>query len=346
MKIAIHKRINSFSDRWIDYCENNNISFKIVNCYDSNIIEQLDDCDGLMWHWDQNDYKARLFALQLTFALEKTQIKVFPDLNTSFHFDDKVGQKYLLESVGMPIISSHVFYSKEDALKWINNSAFPKVFKLRGGAGSVNVRLAKTRSEAKKLTNKAFNKGFSSINKLTRLKDRFSEFKNKPSLLSFRGLFSGFIRLFIPLELERFSSRDKGYIYFQDFIEKNEYDTRLVVVGERCFGIRRYCRKGDFRASGSGIVAYDQNFFDHEMIKIAFKTAKELKTQSLAFDFIWDNNQPKIIEISYCYSMGSVYDNCNGYWDENLKWYDKKVNPQYFIMEDFTGEIKNNKYVN
>jgi len=341
MKIAIHQTDGSFSDRWIDYCIKQEISYKIVNCYDSNIISQLDDSDGLMWHWDQNDYKATLFARQLTFALEKMGVKVFPDINTGFHFDDKVGQKYLLESINAPLVSSHVFYSKIDALQWVNSVTFPKVFKLRGGAGSVNVSLLNSRKHAIKHLNKAFGKGFSPINKWTRLKDRIWAFKRDRDLLSMKGILSGFVRLFIPLELERFSSRDKGYIYFQDFIERNDYDTRLVVVGERCFGIRRYCKKGDFRASGSGIVAYDQNFFDHEMIKIAFKTAKELKTQSLAFDFIWDNNQPKIIEISYCYSMGSVYDNCNGYWDEDLKWHNKKVNPQFFIIEDFLRDIKN-----
>jgi hypothetical protein len=343
MKIAIHKSEGSFSDRWISYCVEFKIPHIIVDCYIDDILSVLknNNCNGLMWHWDQNDYKAMLFARQLTFALEKTQIKVFPDINTALHFDDKVGQKYLLEAINAPLVTSHVFYSKEDALKWINVVEFPKVFKLRGGAGSVNVSLANSKAKAKSLARKAFGKGFSPVNKMARFKDRLWHFKLNPTVFNFRGIISGLIRFFIPLEIEKFSSREKGYIYFQDFVPKNDYDTRLVVVGERCFGIRRYCKKGDFRASGSGIVAYDQNFFDHEMIKIAFKTAKELKTQSLAFDFIWDNNQPKIIEISYCYSMGSVYDNCNGYWDEDLKWHNKKVNPQFFIIEDFLRDIKN-----
>lgn len=340
MKIAIHKRVGSFSDRWIDYCERKRIPYKIVNCYDSDIVSQLNDCAGLMWHWDQNDYKAVLFARQLTFALEKKQIKVFPDVNTALHFDDKVGQKYLLEAINAPLVNSHVFYSKRDALKWINTVKFPKVFKLRGGAGSVNVRLVNTKTEAKILAKKAFGSGFSPINKWTRLKDRIWDFKRDQSLLAIRGVLSGFVRLIIPLELERFSHKEKGYIYFQDFIPKNDFDTRMVVVGERCFGIRRYCRKGDFRASGSGLLAYDKHFFDKEIIEQSFKIAKELKSQSLAFDFIWEDSNLKIIEISYCYSMGSSYDDCHGYWDKNLEWLDKEVNPQIFIIEDFIKSLK------
>jgi hypothetical protein len=98
MKIAIHDHTGSFSDRWIRYCEENQVPYKPVNCYDSDIVTQLDDCKGLMWHWNQNDYKATLCARQLTISLHKKGIKVFPDINTAWHPDDKVGRKYLLEA--------------------------------------------------------------------------------------------------------------------------------------------------------------------------------------------------------------------------------------------------------
>jgi hypothetical protein len=38
--------------------------------------------------------------------------------------------------------------------------------------------------------------------------------------------------------------------------------------------------------------------------------------------------------------MGKAYDDCQGFWDSNLKWHDKKVNPQYFIIEDFIENLK------
>src|SRR5690554_7426909 len=90
MKIAIHHREGSFSERWIEYCKNKHIEFKIVNCYDSNIIEQLKDCDALMWHHSHGNYKDLIFAKELLFALEHTGIKTFPNFNTGWHFDDKV----------------------------------------------------------------------------------------------------------------------------------------------------------------------------------------------------------------------------------------------------------------
>ena len=340
MKIAIHHTPGSFSDRWISYCREKQIVFKQVNCYDSDIMTQLDDCEGLMWHWDQTDYKAALFARQLTISLEKKGIKVFPDINTAWHFDDKVGQKYLLEAIGAPLVKSYVFYTSQEALAWVNTTTFPKVFKLRGGAGSENVSLAKTKKMAQWLVHKAFGKGFSQVNHVSRLKDRLMVFKREKNLRALRGVLSGFARMFVPKQSDQFFHNEKGYVYFQDFVPGNEYDTRLVVIGDRCFGVRRYCRKGDFRASGSGIKVYDPELIDKKCIQIAFEVANKLNTQSVALDFILDGSEPKIVEISYCFVMGRFYDDCLGFWDRTLTWHEKTVNPQYFMIEDFINTLR------
>ena len=99
MKVAIHDRNNSFSDEWIKYCKVNDIEYKIVNAYSNNILDEIKGCDCFLWHWIHTDYKASIFARQLTQVLETKGVKVFPNLNTCWHFDDKIGQKYLFESL-------------------------------------------------------------------------------------------------------------------------------------------------------------------------------------------------------------------------------------------------------
>lgn len=73
MKIAIADRKGSFSDYWITYCEENNIPFIRVNPYDSDIINQVKDCDAFMWHHRNHyrynrliewEYKATYFTMQ------------------------------------------------------------------------------------------------------------------------------------------------------------------------------------------------------------------------------------------------------------------------------------------
>ena len=112
MKIAFHNT-GGFTPRWIKYCEKNNIQYKKVNAYDTDIVEQLKDCDAFMWHHHQSNYKDVLFAKQLLFSLEQSGKVVFPNFNTGWHFDDKVGEKYLFEAIGAPVVPTFVFYTKK-----------------------------------------------------------------------------------------------------------------------------------------------------------------------------------------------------------------------------------------
>ncbi len=331
--IAIHDRPGSFSDRWIEYCEKRHIPYSRVNCYDSKIITQLKSFDVLLWHWHHADAKAILFARQFLWSAQQMGIKIFPNINTCWHFDDKVGQKYLLESIGAPLVPSHVFYDKKEAMDWIEKAEFPKVFKLRGGASSMNVRLVKTRSEAKDLCEIAFGRGFK-VNA-----GYFSDFSTKVSKVVKKSDFIGKIRR-LPISLiniysnNKMRGRDKGYIYFQDFIANNEYDTRVTIVGNRAFAFRRRVRKNDFRASGSGNIDYDQAKINMKCVEIGFQVAKRLGAQSMAFDFIEaDASTPLIVEVSYCYVPEPVHV-CKGHWDEKLSWHEGSMWPEYAIIED------------
>ena len=169
MKIAIHERKGGFTERWIAYCKENSIDYVLVNCFDSNIIDQIKDCNALFWHYNHGISGEGLFAKQLLFAVQQSGMAVFPNYNTNWHFDDKIGQKYLFESLNIPSIKTDVFYKKEDSLKWIETALFPKVFKLSSGAGAINVRLVNSKRDAKKLTFKAFGKGFKNVSAIEKL---------------------------------------------------------------------------------------------------------------------------------------------------------------------------------
>lgn len=334
MKIAIHpNEINDFFQKgWIEYCEKNNIPHKIVNCYENNIIDQLKDCDVLMWHFSNYDYRDLLFAKQLLYSVKKMGKLVFPDFNTCWHFDDKVGQKYLLEAISAPLIPSYVFYNKIDAYNWINKTSFPKVFKLRNGSGSNNVVLVKNKKQARQLTKKSFSNGFSFYNRRSAFVDRCVRVINgKESKI---GLLKAIYRLFFVSPKIKLASRQKGYIYFQDFIQNDGYDVRVVIISERAFALKRLVRENDFRASGSGNIIYDQNAIDISCIRIAFEVAEKLDTQCLTFDFIIHKNSGKhyIGEISYGFAA-RAYDKCPGYWDKKLVFHKESVCLDEYIID-------------
>ena len=142
----------------------------------------------------------------------------------------------------------------------------------------------------------------------------------------------GIIRLVYTTEFSKISGKERGYIYFQEFISDNDSDIRVIVIDQKAFAIKRMVRKNDFRASGSGTILYDKELFDKDTIKLSIETAEKLKTQCVAFDFVYKNKKPLIVEISYGFSPEG-YDDCPGYWDKSLNWHEGAFDPYGWMVE-------------
>ena len=331
--IAIHDNNSPvlFHFRWIDHCQKNNIPFKLVNCYATDIVHQLKDCKALMWHYHQAEPSDIVMAKSLLFSMEQSGMKVFPDFNTAWHFDDKVGQKYLLEALEIDIVKTWVFYSEKVAMEWIDHTTFPKVFKLRGGAGSQNVQLIHYAAQAKKLVDKAFGKGFPAYDGWESIQERYRRWRlGKTDAFD---VVKGFVRLVKPPRYASVIGNEMNYLYFQEFIANNDSDIRIVIVDGKAFGIKRMNRKDDFRASGSGFIIYEKDAIDERFVKVSFEYQKKLKAQCIAYDYVLDeNNQPLLIEISYGFANAG-YDDCPGYWDEQLVWHEGKFNAYGWMVD-------------
>lgn len=342
-QLAIHHQTRSWSNRWIAYCETHAIPYKLVNCFDSDIIAQLRTFDGLLWHWHHGDPREQLVARHVIRAAETMGIKVFPSTSTCWHFDDKIAQKYLLEAIGAPLVPTHVFYDLEDTLDWIEQTSFPKVFKLRRGAGSSNVKLVRSPAEAHALAKRAFSSGFSPIPHYGQ--DAVKRYKAAQR----RGDLLNVIRRITQVLAKirnnrRLIGREIGYAYFQDFIPGNNFDTRVNIIGDRAFAFTRNVRPGDFRASGSGDVVYDVRRINQKCVAIAFEVTRKIESQSMAFDFVLDESQePLILEVSYAFgssrNIGQTVYSCPGHWDSKLNWHQGHVWPQDAILIDLLNEV-------
>ncbi len=301
-------------------------------------MKQLSAVKGLLWHWHHTIPQDVLIARNVIRAAEMMGLKVYPNTNTCWHYDDKLAQKYLLEGVGAPVVPTYVFYNQPEALAWVSQTTFPKIFKLRKGAGARNVRLVATASEAEKLIRQAFNRGFKPV------PGYFSDFETKLGKTRAGADLLAKVqrlpkRLIIIHRANKFMGRERGYVYFQDFIPDNQYDTRVVIIGKRAFAYMRMVRPGDFRASGAGKFAFDLEKLNPACIRIAFDITQKLAAQSLAFDFVTDlQGNPYIIEISY--SFGTVgLKQCRGYFDQGLTWHEETLLPEDAILIDFLEEF-------
>lgn len=335
LKLAIHHRDSSFSERWIITAQNLNIDYILVNCYSDDIITELkkNNVTHLMWHINHSSITDLNTYPNVFNSAELMGIKVFPNFNSNWHFDNKISQKYLLESIGAPLVETHVFYEKKEALKYIEEQEFPIVSKLKRGAGATNVNLLRNMNSAKEHIDKMFGGGISSTGKVMDHLDqkiRVGKQIKNPLLLAKKII--GFVQK--TKNENKFSDKEKGYVYFQKFMKGNTHDTRIIVIGEIAFAIIRLNRENDFRASGSGKIDYDYKNVDVRFVKEAFRISKRLKTDCLAYDFIYDsNNEVKLVEVCFGFNV-KVYDSCQGYWTEDLIFKEGEFNPQEIMLRN------------
>jgi hypothetical protein len=204
----------------------------------------------------------------------------------------------------------------------------------------MNVRLVKTIVEAETLVDQAFSGGFKSAAGYAREALRRLRSQLDRKQVDWRGKLTRLPATLMTLHRRnKMLGREIGYVYFQEFIPDNQFDIRITIIGNRAFGCTRDNRENDFRASGAGKVNYDKKRIPEECIRIAFGVAKQLKTQSIAFDFVMDTNRhPLIVETSYAFCTDVVY-GCGGYWDAELEWHEGDVWPEDAIFEDILTQV-------
>ena len=350
MKIAIHPDkigSESYSEKWAEFLRKRNIEVKWVDLTAVDALEQVKDCDGLMWRTAHTPNDKQL-AKRILYAIEKyLNIPVFPDHNTYWHYDDKIAQYYIMQAAGIPTPQTWIFWDKNTALNWAKNTKYPKVFKLSAGAGSSNVLKVSSKTEAFALIDKMFGRGIFPMTMNEYMPRIIPRNLRQLQAMLFRikqGLLYGLTALYPPLPSSWWQP-EKDYIYFQEFIADNAYDTRITIIGDRAFGYRRFNRPNDFRASGSGNFDVEPTKIDLNCVKLAFNISNKLKFQSMAYDFIFQDNKPILIEISYTF-VDWMLEKCPGHWNSNLNWVEGNMWPEEAQVEDFikyVREVKNKK---
>lgn len=346
MIIAIHPdkiASGSYSEKWAEFLKKCNINVKWVDLTATDWIEQVKGCDGVMWRMAHtpNDKNS---AYRILYAIEYyLKIPVFPSYDTCWHFDEKLSQYYLMKAADIPMPAVWIFWNRQEALNWASKTTYPKVFKLSAGASSSNVRLVNSAKEAYRLINLMFSYGIYPSIKLIKASDIPFITRGKQSLLDLlRRCRNGFRWVFLkrnPVPQDGWWRLEKDYVYFQEFVPGNEYDTRITVIGDRAFGFRRWNRPNDFRASGSGNFDVDPAKIDRRCVKLAFDVSGKLNSQSMAYDIIFKDNELFIVEISYTYADWAVQ-KCPGHWKPDLTWVEGNMWPEEAHVEDFIKYIE------
>jgi len=325
-------RFDPFCEIFEKILDYNGIQHKRVDVNDADFWDDVRKSDLFIYRWIQWDDHLQLAKNIMPIIEYELKVKCLPDQATSWHYDDKIKQYYLLSLKGYPFIDTWVFYDRKKALEWLEAvTEYPLVFKLTGGAASHSVALAKTKSMAKRMINKMFSSGVTSdrvsFGKTTRAVDF-----NIKKFVRHQG--GNLLRRLRGEDAEAYWQLNKNYVMFQKFLPGNKFDTRIYVVGQRALAFRRMVRKNDFRASGSGNNDFNPEAIDRRCIQMALQVSAEMKFQTMAYDFLYDaNGNPMIAEISYA-SIDRVLYKCPGYWDRDLNFHEGNNWIQYFQLKD------------
>ncbi len=321
------------SPRWKTLLEQAGHRVRMVDVYRPDILAQVRGCDGFMWRWAHFAGMGRVARRLLPVIERHLKLAVYPDLNTCWHYDDKIAQAHLLASVGIPTPQTWIWFDRETALDWADTASYPLVMKLAGGAGSNNVRLIRSPSEAHLWIDRLFS---SFLTTLDEAQFRRMGLRRRAREAA-RALLKGTPREFCSSGYEP----QTGYVLLQEFLPRNDFDTRITVIGDRAFGFRRFNRDGDFRASGSGKIDWTPESVDTNFVRLAFRTSRLLQTQSLAVDGLYRDGAAVVGEVSYTYVSEAVF-KCPGHWvlagDPDagaLAWVEGRMWPEEAQVQDF-----------
>lgn len=339
MKIAIlydkNDKLHStnWSIPWVEYCKENTLDHEIINPYENGVIKKLMEFDIILWHYSNYSFKDMLMAKNILFTMEEHGKKVFPSFKDAWHFDDKLAETYLLESISAPIPKSYYYYDSKSLEADINNLSFPIIAKLRNGSGSHNVKMIKSKEELRGYAKKMFTSGLSSAPSL--LYKASSNIKSSKSLKTFINRAKRIPEFLRSLSNAKKFNIERGYVYLQEFVPNDGYDIKVAVVGDKLSYFCRSVRKGEFRASGGGDFYYDRSKVTKNVIDSAFKTSDDLGFKCMGYDYVVDSKtgEGKIIEISYGFSHHAVL-GANGYFDRNGEWHNEPLNVPEDVLKN------------
>lgn len=328
-----YNRLIPFANKFHSILKYNAIDVIKLTTSDADFLHKLKASDFIFYIFHQTTTEKKTGKRFIYFIDKCLKVPCFPNYNEIWHYDEKIDQAALFKIKNVPSIKSNIFFDRSHALNYIREIKFPIVFKLSSGAGSGDVVMVNNAHHAKRIIDKMFTKGIMPGNipgrKVTGRIGIFNKIHN---------LSSSIYRIISSKEYNYYHERQVGYVLFQDFLPKNEFDIRVNIIGNRAFAFRRFNRKGDFRASGSGIIDFNPEAIDLQCINIAFETSKKFGFRNMAYDFLYDSQRnPVIIESTYIYKDWGVY-KCPGYWDNSLEWHDGNYWPQFLILQDIIDD--------
>lgn len=295
-----------------------NYKVKFVCMSDISTIGDVSGSNVLYTSSEDKGYHYKDFIEDVVYYLQLQGANIIPGYSFLKANNNKVFMELLKNQVFNSNLSlkSYVFGSLEEMMKKINKIDFPIVLKEPKGALSRGVYLAKTKNDLIRLVKKITKTNYFFHN----LKDDLRSFKHE-----------NYIK----------ESKNRKKFILQQFIPNLTNDWKVLIYGDKYFIFERSVRKGDFRASGSGVnnykygsnCNYPDGIFDY--VENIYST---LNVPNLSIDIAFDGDKFFMLEYQ-AINFGTVgYTKSDVFFvKNNKKW--KSVKKEKCIEQIFVESI-------
>jgi glutathione synthase/RimK-type ligase-like ATP-grasp enzyme len=250
----------------------------------------------------QKEYKEYIEDI-LMYLMQKGN-RLVPSINIFKSHENKGYQELHKKLIGISSIPAYYFghYKEIEG----NDIKFPSVLKALDGFGSGNVSLVNSKIEVVKLTSQ---------------KDCIID---KSLFKTIRTIIAKPIKRYIlHKKVIEFNSKDFFHFFkrfiIQDFKPNLTYDYKVLVLYDKYYVLKRYTKKNDFRASGSGNFVFEE--VENTLLDYAYKVFNKFNEPMMSLDICFDGNEFYLIEFQGIHFGPFTLTNSEGYYiKEKLNW--------------------------
>lgn len=271
--------------------------YEIVNNFPTNKIK-----NKLFFYASSQYPMYKSYIQDCLLYIHKMGGKLIPSFSHFIAHENKAFQELEKKRLNINAPAYSIVSTEEEALRLMEIISFPFVAKISSGFASRGV---------KKITNKSNGARFV-----------------KSNMRRYDGLtFSEkIIHMFRKLKFPKRYPRRTGKLIFQELIPNLEYDWKVLVFFDRIYCLKRYTRKNDFRASGSGLFDFTE-VPSKLLLDFALDSREKLNVPMVSLDIVSKENKCYLIEYQAVhFGLITAIKNDNYYsksdnnqWERNFK---------------------------
>ncbi len=189
------------------------------------------DPSDVVIYTSSDEENIRKYLLDVMYLVDK-KCHIIPSYEMLLSHENKGFQQLFRYEHNFGNLIGNYFFDIDDS-----KLSMPKVFKTITGAGSSGVSLVRNQKDLSKIKSQHFT--VSKKRQIIKLQRRLKLRKNEFKIYNYRH--KGFNRL-----------------VEQEFVPNLKNDYKILVFGDRYYGLKRNIKKNDFRASGSGLFKFEK----------------------------------------------------------------------------------------